>query len=244
MTEVVKAENTPEQKTVQEETSKLSESVATMEASPEIKSESNKENWKKFREERENDRKARIEAERMAEQKRQEAEALKAAMESLLNKDQPQGQYQGYNTESEEDIIEKKVRAALDKERQRNEEARRQQEVQELPKKLEETYRDFNKVCNTESLDYLEFHYPEVAAGFKYMPEGFTKWSAIYQAVKRFVPQGHKEDQKRIEENAMKPKTSLPNMTDTKPIGSPWVLSEDRKKANWERMQRDQRNLA
>ena len=242
MTEEVKAENTPEQKIDQAETVQVTKSVD--EAAPEIKSESNKENWKKFREERENERKARLEAEKLAEQKRQEAEALKAAMESLLNKDQPQNQYQGYTTESEEDIIEKKVRAALEKERQRHEEERKQQEVKELPKKLEETYRDFNKVCNTESLDYLEYHYPEVAAGFKYMPEGFSKWSAIYQAVKRFVPQGHKEDQKRIEENAMKPKSSIPNMTDTKPAGAPWILSEERKKANWERMQREQRNLA
>lgn len=240
MTEEVKAENTPEQKIVQDQTQEVAKNT---EESPEIKSESNQANWKKFREDREKDRLARIEAEKQAEKTRKEAEALKAAMESLLSKDQPQSSYGNESNESEEDIIEKKVRLALDKERIRLEEERRQQEAKDFPKKLEETYRDFNKVCNPESLDYLEFHYPEVAAGFKYMPEGFTKWSAIYQAVKRFVPQGHKEEQNRIQENAMKPKTSIPNMTDTKPVGSPWILSEEKKRANWERMQRDQKNI-
>ena len=50
-------------------------------------------NWRKFREQRELDRKAKEEAIRKAAEKDAEAQALKAAMESLLNKNQPQ-QYQ------------------------------------------------------------------------------------------------------------------------------------------------------
>jgi pyruvate/2-oxoglutarate dehydrogenase complex dihydrolipoamide acyltransferase (E2) component len=243
MTEEVKAENNQETKIVQEETAKTQETAQNAESSPDIKSETNKENWKKFREERENERKARIEAEQKAEQTRKEAEALKAAMESLLNNGQSNNQMHS-ESETEEDIIEKKVRVALEKERQKHEAERKQQEAKELPKMLENTYRDFNHVCNTENLDYLEYHYPEVAAGYRYMPEGFDKWSAIYQAVKRFVPQGHKEDLKRIDENAMKPKTSLPSGIDTKPKGHPWILTEERRAANWRRMQQEQRNIS
>ena len=76
------------------------------------------------------------------------------------------------------------------------------------------------------------------------MPDGFEKWSSIYQAVKRFVPQGHKEELKRIDENALKPKTSLPSGIDTKPKGNPWILTEERRAANWRRMQQEQRNIS
>jgi ribosomal protein L9 len=243
MTEEVKVENTVEPKTVQEETT-INTPATQAEQSPDIKSESNKENWRKFREEREKDRKALQEAQKAAEQRKAEAEALKLAMESILSKDQPLPQQEQYSSQTEDDIIEKKVLQALEKQRHQIEQERLKKEEIELPRKLEQTYRDFNHVCKEEHLDYLEFHYPEVAAGFKYMPNGFDKWSSIYKAVKRFVPLDYKEDQNRIKENASKPKTSLPNMTDTKPTGAPWVLTEERKKANWERMQRDMKNLS
>lgn len=213
--------------------------------SPEIKSESNKENWRRFREEREQERKARAEAEKIAEQKKAEADALKAAMESLLNRPQPtQFQEPSQYQETDESIIEKKVAAALEKERQRVQLEQQQQEKQSLPTKLESTYRDFNKVCSSENLDYFEYHFPELAAPYRYMPDGFDKWSAIYQAVKKFVPDGHKEDQKRMQENAAKPKTTAPSLMDTKPQGQPWILTEERKRANWERMQKERKNIA
>jgi len=241
MTEEVqtpKVENTETPVAVQENT------PAPVEEQPVIKSESNQANWRKFREDREKERQGRIEAEKIAEQKKAEAEALKAAMESLLNKSQPHVQEPSFHVENNgDDLIEKKIQMALEKERQKYQNEQIQREQQQLPQKLEQTYRDFNQVCSTENLDYLEFHYPEVASAFKYMPDGFEKWSSIYQSVKRFVPQGHKEDQKRIEQNLMKPQTTSPALTDTKPQGSPWVLSEDRKKANWERMQKERKSF-
>lgn len=220
--------------------------VTPTEPAPEIKSESNKENWKKFREEREQERKARAEAERIAQQKQQEAEALKAAMESILNKPQQQSPYDQpqFNVDNDQDMIEKKVQAALEKERQRYQQEHEQQERQSLPSKLESTYRDFNHVCTTENLDYFEYHYPEIAKAYRYMPEGFDKWSSIYQAVKRFVPQGHKEDQERMQENASKPKSVVPSMIDTKPQTAGWKLTEERKRENWARMQRERKSFS
>lgn len=212
--------------------------------SPDIKSESNKANWRDFREQREKDRKGRMEAEKIAVQKQAEAEALKAAMEALIARPNQYPQEPQFHVEqSDEDMIEKKVQAALAKERERVKQEQKQQDAQELPKKLEQAHRDFNKVCTTENLDYLEYHFPEVAKAFQYMPDGFDKWSSVYQAVKRFVPQESKQDAKRIEQNNMKPKTTAPLLTDTKPQGSPWILTEERKRANWERMMNDRKSI-
>lgn len=239
--EVQKQEITETQPPIQENSQQVQQ---VQEAAPEIKSDANKENWKRFREEREKDRQARIEAEKIATQKKAEAEALKAAMEALIAKPQPYQQEPQFHVEaSEDDIIEKKVQAALEKERQRVQQEIQQREATELPKKLENTYKDFNKVCNTENLDYLEYHYPEIARAFQYMPDGFDKWSSVYQAVKRFVPQDAKEDAKRIEQNNMKPKTTAPLLADTKPQGSPWQLTEERKKANWMRMMNERKSI-
>lgn len=239
--EVQKQEITETQPPIQENSQQVQQ---VQEAAPEIKSDANKENWKRFREEREKDRQARIEAEKIATQKKAEAEALKAAMEALIAKPQLYQQETQFHVEaSEDDIIEKKVQAALEKERQRVQQEIQQREATELPKKLENTYKDFNKVCNTENLDYLEYHYPEIARAFQYMPDGFDKWSSVYQAVKRFVPQDAKEDAKRIEQNNMKPKTTAPLLADTKPQGSPWQLTEERKKANWMRMMNERKSI-
>ena len=218
--------------------------TAKEESAPEIKSESNKENWKRFREERERERLARAEAEKVAQQKQAEAEALKAAMEAILNKPQQQHQEQPqFHVEAEEDVIEKKVQAALQRERERLIQEQRQQEQQQLPNKLNETYRDFDKVCSTENLDYFEYHFPEIAKPYRYMPDGFDKWSSIYQAVKRFVPQDHKQDQQRMQDNALKPKSMAPSMIDTTPQTAGWKLTEERKKENWARMQRERKSF-
>lgn len=241
MSEEVQKDNTTETTPpVQQNT----ETQQPTEQTPEIKSESNQANWKVFREERERGRKELMDAQKIATQKQAEAEALKAAMEALIAKPQQYQQEPQFHVEqSEEDIIEKKVQAALEKERYKVQQENKKQDAIDLPKKLEQTYRDFNKVCNTENLDYLEYHFPEVAKAFQYMPEGFDKWSSVYQAVKRFVPQDSKEDSKRIDQNNLKPKTTAPLLTDTKPQGTPWVLTEERKKANWQRMMNDRKSI-
>lgn len=204
-------------------------------------------NWKKFREAREAERKQKEAAERRALEKEQEAAALKAAMEAILNKpQQPQrGQqphsYQEveYEEESEDRRIEKKVADMLAAERRREEEERRQREYREFPQRLASTYSDFNEICSSENLDYLEYHYPEVAEAFKHAPDGFEKWSSVYKAVKRFVPNTNsRKDQSKAEKNFTKPQSmAVPGVTqvgDTAPI----KMDDKRRADNWARMQR------
>lgn len=201
-------------------------------------------NWRKFRQVREQERKEKIAAERKAAEKEAEAAALKAAMDALLNKNQPSNQTQAQNAwgeeeETEDQRIQKKIDAALMARERQYEEERRRKEQQEYPQKLAETYRDFNEVCSSENLDYLEYHYPELAKPFKYMPDGFDKWSSVYQAVKRFVPNTNtKGDHDKMHKNAIKPQSiSVPAGRQTGD-GAPSYLDDKRKADNWARMLR------
>jgi len=58
-------------------------------------------NWKKFRQDREVERKQKEEAIKRASEKEAEAQALKAAMEAILNKPQPQQQQNSYYQEDQ-----------------------------------------------------------------------------------------------------------------------------------------------
>ena len=104
---------------------------------------------------------------------------------------------------------------------------------------MQSTFSDFNQVCSQENLDYLQYHYPEVAAGFKHAPDTFETWANIYKAMKRFVPNpDSKKDQARIEKNLAKPQSmSVPGSTQTGDH-APMDLSEKRRQDNWQRMQR------
>lgn len=197
-------------------------------------------NWKKFRETREMERKQKEEALKIAAQKEAEAQALKQAMDALLNKNQAPSSPSHYEEdETEDQRIEKKVQAALLKKEQQFIQERQQREQQELPQRLNSTYKDFDQVCNTENLDYLEYHYPELATPFKHMPDSFDKWASLYQAVKRLVPNTNgKKDQAKAEKNFAKPQSmavgGATQTGDTPPIR----LEEKRRADNWARMQR------
>jgi len=197
-------------------------------------------NWKKFRETRERERKEKEAADKRAAEKEAEATALKAAMEAILNKPQPQSQNYGEpQEETDEQKIEKKVQEIILKNERAREEERRKKEIADLPQKLSATFNDFNQVCSQENLDYFQYHYPEVAAGFKHAPDSFETWANIYKAMKRFVPNpDSKKDQARIEKNLSKPQSmSIPGMTQTGDH-APSELTERRRQDNWARMQR------
>lgn len=200
-------------------------------------------NWKAFREQRDLERKQKEAAEKMALQKAQEAEALRAAMDALLNK--PTHQPQSSDEElSEDDKINRKVELALAAKEKQYEEQRRQREQQEFPQKLTQTFPDFERICTTENLDYLEYHYPEVASAFKFAPDGFDKWASVYKAVKRFVPNPESlKEQSKAEKNLSKPQSmAAPGVTSTG--DTPPHQIDDRKRAdNWKRMQRVMKGL-
>ena len=202
-------------------------------------------NWKKFREAREAERKQKEAAEKRALEKEQEAAALKAAMEAILNKPQIPQRGQAPSNYYEEDLteeqrIENKIAEMMAIKERQAEQERLQREQREYPQRLAATYSDFNSICSAENLDYLEYHYPEIAESFSHRPEGFDKWSAVYKAVKKLVPNAtnSRKDQMRAEQNFNKPQSmAVPGVTqvgDTAPV----KLDDKRRADNWARMQK------
>lgn len=215
---------------------------------PFVKSETNKDNWKAFKESREQDRKDKEIAQKMAVEERARAEALREAMEALVNK--PTQQYQQQNTyqneETEEQRIERKVSAALEKERQKYREQEQKEAEEARPRQIRQALPDFDVVCSASNLDYLDYHYPEITAGFKHMPDSVEKWQAVHKAVKRFVPSTDlKKETRQLEQNATKPQSiSSPSTLQGTQAKGPNILSDQQKAANWERMQKQLRGLS
>lgn len=199
-------------------------------------------NWRKFREVREQERKAAQEQERIATQKTAEAEALKAAMEALLNKPGHSQQNPQY-TQTQEMTEDQRIDAAIDarfKQRMQQEEhARMERDRQDAPLRLKRDYKDFDQVCSQSNLDYVEYHYPEVANAFNGRPDSYDKWVDIYKAVKRFVPNGDStKDAAKAERNFNKPQSmAVPGVSQTGD-SAPQALDSKRRADNWARMQK------
>lgn len=170
-------------------------------------------------------------------------------MESLLNRPSKNQNYDNsaldYDQEpSEEDKIAKAVKKALDAERSRQEQENIRKEQAEFPQKLVQAFPDFDNVCTTENLDYFEFHYPEAAAPFKNLPDSFDKWSKIYRAVKRFVPTPNsKKDQAKAEKNFNKPQAMAAGGVTSTGDTAPMDVTQAKRDANWNRMQRVMRSV-
>ena len=206
-------------------------------------------NWRQFREAREQDRKRNDASEKLAREKAAEAEALKAAMEAILNKQQPQPQqYQDTSSEYEDDDtkIQKKIDEALAKRERQYEQERMARDKQDMPTKLKTAYQDFNSVCSADNLDYMEFHYPEIAKAFVSMPESFDKWSSIYHACKKLIPNSasSKQEQARAEKNMSKPQSMSAAGATATGDHSPYMLNEKKKADNWLRMQKVRKGIA
>ena len=197
-------------------------------------------NWKKFREVREKERKAKEEAERRAKEKEEETQALKAALEAVLNKPQA-NQTQEL---SDEDEIEKKIQEAIKKNDEQKDRQRRERERSEEPVKIRQTFPDFDKICSTDNVDYLEYHHPETFAALKSMPDSFEKWTKVYNAIKRYIPNTEAaKDAKRAEANLKKPQSMSSGLAQTGDQSPIMALTEERKRDNWVRMQRKIKGL-
>lgn len=201
-------------------------------------------NWKKARAERLEQEKLAREAQERAAQKAAEAEALKAALDAVLNKPQPQ--YDQYNNQDddEEKKLEQKLERLLQQREEKSRREREEEERRQLPQKLSSTYGDFNDVCSSENLHYVEYHYPEIAKAIECMPEGFDKYSTIYKTIKRFVPNTNSQkDIKKIDQNLSKPQSMNSGLSSTSDTTPHIMLDDERKKANWARMQRAKKGL-
>ena len=211
-------------------------------------------NWRAFREARKKDRAEKESAERKAAEKEIEVAALKAAMEAAFSKSSTNlvetgnRSVVGYQEEESEDQrIEKKVQAALAAREVAAERIRQEKELQEYPIRLQQHFPDFNQTIASENLDYLEYHYPEVTAPLKRLDNGYEKWHDIYKAIKKFVPNSTtaKKEAAKAENNFNKPKSmSSTSITQSGEAVGSARLTEERRAANWERMQRTLKGLS
>lgn len=207
--------------------------------------------WKKWKENR---KKERDEAAKIAEAKvkaENEASALRAALESLVNSPNNQSRNENYNNQSnyneetEDQRIERRVNEALAKREQELEKQRQQREIQEYPTKIKNVYPDFNQICTQENLDYLEFHHPELAKSLSKTPESFEKWADIYNAVKRYIPNPQSSsDSKRADKNLQKPQSFQNTGLTPASTQSSARLDESRRAENWARMQKTLKGLS
>lgn len=242
-TKPVDAQQNTEDKKIQDQPSAAENVSGTEKAASEPQESEKERNFREFREGRKLDRKQREDAERRANEKEAEAAALKAAMETLLNKPSvpiPTVQYvpHEYGEETEEQRIKRQVDVLLAERDRRTEDERRLNEMKSFPQRLVNDFRDFNQVCTEENLDYLEYHFPEVAAPFKKLAEGYDKWADIYKAVKRFVPSDGRKDEKKAEKNFTKPQSmAVPGLTPTGD-SAPMMMDDKRRADNWARMQK------
>lgn len=206
-------------------------------------------NWRAFREARKLDRQKREEAERKAAEKEAEVAALKAAMEAAFARNTPpnppaysQTYQQDPYEETEDQRIEKKVQAALAAKEAEMERRRKEEEYKTYPQRLKQNYSDFDNVVSQDNLDYIDYHYPEISRTLGRLQDGYEKWSDVYHTIKKLVPNhsNARNDMKRAEQNLAKPKSmSSSGVTQSnQPTQGAHILSEERKRANWERMQR------
>jgi len=199
-------------------------------------------NWKKFREDRAAERKAREEADTRARKSAEEANALKAAMEALVNK---KNNYTNDirddddREESEDERIQKKIDNALAQERKKQDQLAREREAQELPQRLKQMYSDFDNVVSQENIDRFEFDYPEIAKAFEAMPNSIDKWNGVYKAIKKFsYNPNNSTDQKKAEKNFVKPQSMSVGGSTQTGDHAPQMLDSKKRSDNWNRMQR------
>lgn len=213
--------------------------VSSTQTTPTVDKEADK-NWREFRKGREEDRKKREDAERRASEKEAEALALKQALEAIVNKT-PNTSHASptmdMQDEDDESRIKRIVAQAIGDTEKKYADRQRIQEQKELPQKLVSSFSDFNSVCTTENLDYLDFHHPEVSAAFKERPESFNKWADIYKYIKKSIPNpDSKKEEKKIEKNLSKPQSmNIPGVTHTGDA-APRQLDDKRRAENWARM--------
>lgn len=214
-------------------------------------------NWRAFREARKRDRAEKEAAERRALEKEKEVAALKAAMEAAFAKSSPAPQaYQNYygmnpgyeeQEESEEQRIERKVGEIIAKKEEQYRREQEEYEKREYPNRLSKDFPDFRQVCSQENLDYLDFHFPELSRPLQRLPEGYDKWSDIYHAVKKFIPNhaGAKKEALRADINAARPKSmATAELTPSGTVRETTSQIEQRRAENWARMQRVMKGAA
>lgn len=204
-----------------------------------FKNEKEMVDWRKYKEARRKDKAEMEEQRKRSQEKDKEVSALRAAMESLLDKPKTQSSSDEHQEETDEQRIAKLVREEIQKDRQIEAKKREEQELKDLPINVRRNLSDFDQVCSQTNIDYLEYHYPEIFRAFQHMPDSMEKYSSVYKAIKKLIPNTNtRKEEARVEKNLSKPQSlSSPGMTSTGDQ-APNNLTEQRRKDNWERMNR------
>ncbi len=215
----------------------VQEQISNANISPE-----NEINWKKFREDRAKERAATLEANNRAAAKEEEARALKAALEAVVNKPSYNSVQNDSQDETEDQRLDRLIEEKWQKKQNKEREERAKQEAHELPQKMGRTFKDFDQVCSQENIDYLEYHHPEIHRALKKLPDSFDNWSDIYHTMKKLIPNADsKADAKKAEKNFNKPQSmSVAGSTQTSDH-APQMLTDAKRAANWKRMQQNMR---
>ena len=200
-------------------------------------------NWKVFREQRAAERKQAQEAIESERKAKKEAEALKAAMEALLGKNQPvnnnQAEYSADN-ETEEDRINKIIETKLAQKEREYEKAKVEREQAEIPLTMKKIYSDYDNVCSQDNIDYLEHHHPEIYRSLKERPDSVQKFDDAYKVIKKMIPNhDSKKDATRAQVNTVRPQSmNVGGVTQTSDTTIRSYLDQKTKDANHARMQR------
>ncbi len=206
---------------------------------PEVQEDVQERNWRLVREQSKLEKQHREEAEKLAREKEKEVAAMKLALDTLLSKPSSNTNNQNDPEMDEEDLkLQRRVDEALAKRDREYEQRRAQREQEEMPRKLNETHNDFDSVCSDENVDYLKYHHPEIAKAFMHMPDSFDKWSSIYKAIKKLVPNSSETDKKKIAQNLNKPQSMAVSGITGSGDSAPHQLDDKRRSDNWARMQR------
>jgi hypothetical protein len=206
-------------------------------------------NWRAFREARKKDKSDREAAERKAVEKEAEVAALKAAMEAAFAKSSPPQQSQGYSypeEETEDQRIERKVQKAVAEREAQFEKQMMEREKTELPKRVLQAYPDYHEVVSEENGAYLEYHHPEIYRSLLRQPQNFETYSDTYKIVKKFIPNSTtaKKESAKADANFAKPKSISSTGLTQNTEASSHSLTEDRKAANWKRMQKTLKGIS
>jgi hypothetical protein len=207
-------------------------------------------NWRAFREARKKDKAEREAAERKAIEKEAEVAALKAAMEAAFAKSpapvQQSQDYQYHEEETEDQKIERKVQKIITEREAQFEKQRIEREKTELPKRVLQAYPDYHEVVSEENGAYLEYHYPEIYRSLLRQPENFETYADTYKIVKKLIPNSTtaKKESAKADANFAKPKSISSTGLTQNTESSGHRLTEDRKAANWERMQKTLKGIS
>ncbi len=196
-------------------------------------------NWKLARERLDKEKKEKAALAEAHKKKIEEVEALKAAMEAVLNKPASTNQSQAVDDSdlSEDQKIERKISELLAKQKQEYEQERKERERQEIPVRVEQLHPDFKQIASEENVAYLKVHYPAIYSAFSNQPDSIETWSNIYQTIKQLVPNPASGNAAaKAEKNFNKPQSmSIAGLTPTND-SAPINFDDKRRADNWARM--------